>query len=226
MGYNAAMWVLRAARGLPDLRRRRLMKKPDADKLAAVPPREMPNPNGRALATLRPHFITHPNSPDHGPAREYVITRTLLGQEALTWAEPWLAGLFSITEIMAHFQSMPPAWAQGLYEALHPGGEFDPVRAAAWEAVRRADAEGWTTVSTLPPKLLSAALTDSFSQTPLPEDAFGASIHGVVRWRDPVLLAKDARARRLFRAPKALPPGSAKKKHKGRKLLPPSQRGT
>lgn len=201
------------------------MKKPDADKLPTAPSRAIPNPNGRALATLRPHFITHPPAADHGPAREYVITRTLLGQEALMWSEPWLAGLFSITEIMAHFPLMPPAWAQGLHEAMHAGREFDPVRAAAWEAVRRADAEGWTTVSTLPPELLPAAFTDSFSQAPLPEHAFGASIHGVVRWRDPVLVAKDARARRLFRTPKELPAGPPKKKHKARKALPPGQRG-
>jgi hypothetical protein len=174
------------------------MTEPDPTEPVQAPAGTPVNPNGMALAALRPKFVMHPPEPGNAAATQYVLTRTILGEEALTWSEPWVPGLFSLTEIMDWFPTALPLWAQGLQEALQTHREFSPMQAAAWEVVRRTDPDGWTTVTSLPPHALPNSFEDSFSQVPLSEESYGTSIHGVVRWRDPVLLAKDARARKLL----------------------------
>ena len=171
-----------------------------------------PNPNGGALVALRPQFIPHDPPEDRGPATQYVVTHTLLGHEALIWGQTWLVGMFSLTEIMGWLPGMHQSWAQALHDTICVGRDPNPLHVAAWEVVRRTDPEGWAAIS---PMLLPEEWATIFSQVQLPPDAYGASIHGVVRMRDPVLMTKDARGRWLLGVARGLPHGQS--------LVPPRQ---
>src|SRR4051794_14372196 len=81
----------------------------------AGPPKEPPPKPPRAR--FEAHIAQRPTDMQ----RRYTLSRTELGDFALSWAEPWWTGLFSIVDIATYLPGSRFSFPQDYHEEMYTG---------------------------------------------------------------------------------------------------------
>ena len=95
---------------------------------AAAPPKDPPPKPPRANIDAR---ISRAQA--EGKDRRYTLSRTELGDFALSWAEPWWTGLFSIVDIATYLPGSRFSFPQDYHEEMYTGEGASAFSTTEWQ---------------------------------------------------------------------------------------------